>query len=32
MRAQDGTIVEIFEWISQEAISGAHTNPAVIGL
>lgn len=29
MRAQDGTIVEIFEWVSQHAITGAHTNSVV---
>ena len=32
MRTKDGTIVEVFEWISQEAIAGAHNNPAVIAL
>jgi hypothetical protein len=32
MRTADGTIVEVFEWISQEAIAGAHQNPAVIDL
>ena len=32
MRTADGTIVEIFEWVSQEAIAGAHQNPAVIEL
>jgi hypothetical protein len=32
MRAGDGTIVEIFEWVSQEAIAGAHHNPAVLDL
>ena len=32
MRAADGTIVEIFEWVSQEAIAGAHKNPAVLDL
>jgi quinol monooxygenase YgiN len=32
MRTADGTIVEIFEWVSQEAIAGAHQNPAVIDL
>ena len=32
MRAADGTIVEVFEWVSQEAIAGAHQNPVVIGL
>lgn len=29
MRASDGTIIEIFEWVSKEAIAGAHSNPAV---
>ena len=29
MRTADGTIVEVFEWVSQEAIAGAHGNPAV---
>lgn len=32
MRAQDGTIVEVFEWKSKEAIEGAHTNAEVIKL
>jgi hypothetical protein len=32
MRTADGTIVEIFEWVSQEATAGAHQNPAVIDL
>lgn len=32
MRAQDGTIIEIFEWASQEAIAGAHGNPVVLEL
>ena len=32
MRTKDGTIVEVFEWVSQEAIAGAHTNPAVLAL
>ena len=32
MRTADGTIVEVFEWVSQEAIAGAHHNPAVIEL
>jgi len=32
MRTADGTIVEIFEWVSQEAVAGAHNNPAVIDL
>ena len=29
MRAKDGTIVEVFEWKSKEAIATAHENPAV---
>ncbi len=32
MRAKDGTLVEMFEWRSPEAIQGAHTNPAVLAL
>jgi hypothetical protein len=32
MRASDGTIVEVFEWRSAEAIQQAHTNPAVAAL
>jgi quinol monooxygenase YgiN len=32
MRTADGTIVEIFEWVSQEAVAGAHKNPAVLEL
>jgi hypothetical protein len=32
MRTADGTIVEVFEWVSKEAIAGAHTNPAVLSL
>ena len=30
MRAADGTIIEVFEWKSQEAIDAAHTNPEVL--
>jgi hypothetical protein len=29
MRAADGTIVEVFEWRSAEAIEAAHRNPVV---
>jgi quinol monooxygenase YgiN len=29
MRAADGTIIEVFEWLSREAIEKAHGNPAV---
>jgi len=32
MRTSDGTIVEVFEWVSREAIAGAHTNPVVLDL
>jgi quinol monooxygenase YgiN len=32
MRAKDGTIVEVFEWKSNEAISAAHSNPEVAKL
>lgn len=32
MRAGDGTIVEVFEWRSVEAIHQAHTNPSVQAL
>ena len=32
MRAGDGTLVEIFEWRSAEAIHQAHGNPAVQAL
>lgn len=32
MRAGDGTIVEVFEWRSAEAIQQAHGNPAVQAL
>ena len=32
MQAADGTIVEIFEWRSADAIAEAHRNPAVQAL
>ena len=32
MRAQDGTILEVFEWRSADAIEKAHANPAVLAL
>src|ERR1700676_5518293 len=32
MRTADGTIVEVFEWVSQEAIQRAHENPVVLDL
>ena len=30
MEAADGTIIEVFEWVSDKAIKNAHTNPAVL--
>jgi len=32
LRAADGTLLEIFEWVSQAAIDSAHSNPAVLAL
>jgi len=32
MEAEDGTIVEAFEWVSKAAIEAAHTNPAVLAM
>ena len=32
LRASDGTLLEVFEWVSQAAIDAAHTNPAVLAL
>ena len=30
MEAKDGTMVEVFEWVSPEAIEAAHGNPTVL--
>jgi hypothetical protein len=30
MEAKDGTLIEVFEWASPEAIQAAHTHPAVL--
>lgn len=30
MQANDGTVIEVFEWKSKEAITAAHTNPVVL--
>jgi quinol monooxygenase YgiN len=30
MEAADGTIIEVFEWLSDEAIANAHKNPTVL--
>lgn len=32
MRARDGTVVEVFEWRSAQAVEAAHTDPAVLAL
>jgi quinol monooxygenase YgiN len=32
MRAKDGTIIEVSEWKSQQAIEEAHQNPRVLAL
>jgi hypothetical protein len=32
MRTADGTIIEVFEWVSNDAIAGAHGNPVVLDL
>lgn len=32
MRAHDGTIVEVSEWKSREAIDAAHSNPRVLAM
>ena len=32
MRARDGTIIEVSEWKSREAIDAAHKNPIVLAM
>lgn len=32
MEAADGTIVEVFEWLSAEAVQKAHTNAVVLAM
>ena len=32
MRAQDGTIIEVSEWKSEQAIEAAHVNPNVLAM
>jgi len=32
MTAADGTVIEVFEWTSAEAIAGAHSNAVVLAL
>ncbi|MFT4925900.1 MAG: quinol monooxygenase YgiN [Phenylobacterium sp.] len=29
MKSKDGTLLEVFEWVSKEAIEQAHSNPQV---
>ena len=30
MKAGDGTVIEVFEWVSKAAIEAAHSNPVVL--
>jgi quinol monooxygenase YgiN len=32
MRAADGTVVEVFEWVSRAAVAAAHQHPAVAAI
>jgi quinol monooxygenase YgiN len=32
MRAKDGSVVKVFEWVSDKAIETAHANPEVLKL
>jgi len=32
MRAADGTVIEVFEWVSEAAIEAAHGHPEVMAL
>ncbi len=32
MEAADGTLIEVFEWRSKDAIEAAHTNPRVLAM
>ncbi|MFZ0391713.1 MAG: hypothetical protein WAN36_14730 [Calditrichia bacterium] len=32
MRAEDGTVIEVFEWKSKEVINAAHSNPKIQGM
>jgi hypothetical protein len=32
MRTADGTVIEVFEWCSQDAIAAAHESPVVLEL
>ncbi len=30
LRAKDGTLLEVFEWVSEEAVARAHSHPDVL--
>ncbi len=30
MKSKDGTVLEVFEWVSKDAIEEAHSNPEVL--
>lgn len=32
LRASDGTYVELFEWVSSDAVQAAHTHPVVLAM
>jgi hypothetical protein len=32
MQSGDGTLIEVFEWVSVEAIRAAHTHPVVVAM
>ena len=32
MRARDGTLVEVFEWLSEAAMASAHDNPQIVAM
>jgi hypothetical protein len=32
LRASDGSLLEIFEWVSEAAVEAAHSNPRVLAL
>jgi len=32
LKSADGSYLEIFEWVSQEAVDGAHENPKVLAI
>lgn len=32
VKSEDGSVLEIFEWLSKDAINAAHSNPAVLAM